>query len=42
MNYFEIVFINNELFFGMVEEIGISGWKSVKIGEYKGFLLNLV
>ena len=42
INHFEIALINNQLPFGTAEEIGISGRKSVKIGEYKDFPLNLV
>ena len=42
INHFEIAIINNDLPFGTAEEIGTSGRKSVKIGEYKGFPLNLV
>ena len=42
INHFDIALINNELPFGTAEEIGTSGRKSVKIGEHKGFPLNLV
>lgn len=42
INHFEIALINNELPFGTAKEIRTSGRKSVKIGEYKGFPLNLV
>ena len=42
INHFEIALINNELPFGTAKEIRTSGRKIVKIGEYKGFPLNLV
>ena len=42
INHFDIALINNEFPFGTAEEISTSGRKSVKIGEYKGFPLNLV
>lgn len=42
VNHFDLALSNDDFPFGTAEDLGLSSRKSIKIGEYKGFPLNLV